>query len=453
MKATKYYAVIGNRDHIKYQGEKRPFWEFLDKQPDGYLSSLAYLPTPYGFPDSPMIADCGAWSYRDKDIPQLKKDLVTPEWALTQYQKYFKVDDLVIAPDHMLIPLEGVNLDDRRAFNINSAKKFLPIANAAGFKPMATVHGMDLEERLINIGRLYEIGYRHFAFGGLAARASQKKYLLSMIESMASKVRQYLPDAWIHILGLSSPDYVREFNEMNIDSCDGSSHFKQAFTAGTFFQEKDGKLVKHNAVHLGEEVTAPSCNCTACSKLREMDIDTRSYGSNERNMGRAAHNLNMLIRAQKNISLPKIALVSCVAKKLSIDSCSQDIYVSPWFKKCRGFVEKQDFQDWHILSAKHHVLDRTQVIQPYEMTLHTMTLEQKKEWAIAVCNQLLDKYPNGADISFFAGETYRKYLIPMLGSQGFVCRIPLQHKGIGSQLAYFDSQSESFDPQQLQLFT
>jgi hypothetical protein len=56
---------------------------------------------------------------------------------------------------------------------------------------MATVHGMNLEERLTNIGRLYEIGYRHFSLGGLAARASQKKILLESVSALVNKIRQF----------------------------------------------------------------------------------------------------------------------------------------------------------------------------------------------------------------------------------------------------------------------
>lgn len=445
---TKYYSVIGNRDHIKIKGDKRPFWEFLDKQPDGYLSSLAYLPAPYGFPDLPMIGDCGAWSYKNEKTPKLKKNLVTPEWVLEQYKKYFKPGDMVIAPDHMLIPGEGVDLSERRKFNLSSAKAFLPIANAEGFLPMATVHGMDLEERLVNIGRLYEMGYRHFAFGGLAARASQKKKLLSMIDSMSSRVRELLPDAWIHVLGLSSPDYFRRFPEMGIDSCDGSSHFKQAFTAGVFFAEEQGKLIKYKATRKGEEVTAPNCNCMACRKLKNEGIDTRSYGSNENNMGRAAHNLNMLMRAQQNTLTQTVALVSCVSVKAKEALPAQDFYLSAWFKKCRAYIEQCGL-DWEIVSAKHGLVAIDSVLHPYDETLNDASAEQKKQWAKKVFLQVEEKYKTGTRFLIFAGQNYRSFLTPMLNEAGYHCEVPLEGLGIGQQLAWFD---QKVQPRQLEFF-
>lgn len=445
---TQYFGVIGNRDHIKYKGEKRPFWEFLDRQPDGYLSSLAYLPVPFGLPNTQMILDCGAWSYKDKDVPKLGKNLVTPQWAIAQYLRHGKPGDLVIAPDHMLIP--DTNLDYRRQFNIESAREFLPLALDAGFHPMATVHGMDLEERLINVGRLYEVGYRHFSLGGMAARASQKRILLESIQAISDKVRSLLPDAWIHVLGLSSPDYFAAFDRMKIDSCDGSSHFKQAFTAGTFFAYEQGKLIKHQAARPAnaEAITAPFCECLACSKLREEGIDTRSYGSNENNMGRAAHNLNMLMLAQRN-AIASITLVSCVGLKRSEPCPAKDLYQSDWFIKARAYVERQGY-DWHIISAKHGLIDRDAIVEPYEQTLNDATAAERREWSDRVFSQILQRLPNGGTVRIFAGDRYREYLVPKLQNAGYTVEIPLQGLGIGQQLQWF--KQNTIERTQLTLF-
>jgi hypothetical protein len=443
-----YYVVVGNRDQIKYRGQKYPFWDFLDKKPDGFLSSLAYLPCPFDFPDSHLIGDCGAWSYKNEVLPKLKKNLVTPEWALEQYQKYFKPNDFVVAPDHMLIPFEGVDLDARRQFNLESAKKFLPIATAAGFKPMATVHGMDLEERLINIGRLYEIGYRNFSLGGLAARASQRKLLLESVTAVVKKIREVLPDAWVHVLGVSSPAYAASWSKIGVNSFDGSSHFKEAFTAGTFFTVEGSKLVKYKATRIDRSsrelltsIMAPECNCLACSRMREMGIDTRTYGSNENNMGRAAHNLNMLMRAQANaISATKsITLVSCVGKKRFEASLAKDLYQSPWFFKARKYVEKKNL-DWYVLSAKYGLVNRDEILKPYEQTLNNMPAEERRSWANKVFEQILKELPNGGQINIFAGIRYREYLVPLLENAGYEIEIPLSELGIGKQLAWFDSQ-------------
>jgi len=328
----------------------------------------------------------------------------------------------------------------------------MPIAEAAEFRPMATVHGMDLEERLLNVGRLYEIGYRHFSLGGMAARASQKRMLLESIQAISDKVRSLLPDAWIHVLGLSSPTYFAAFNQMGIDSCDGSSHFKQAFTAGTFFAYEDGKLIKHQAARPtnGEEITAPSCECLACSKLRKEGIDTRSYGSNENNMGRAAHNLNMLMRAHRG-AIASLTLVSCVGQKHHEPCLAKDLYQSDWFLKARDYVEMQGY-DWHIISAKHGLTDRDAVIEPYEQTLNDASANERREWSDRVFTQIMERLPNGGLVRILAGDRYREYLVPLLKNAGYTVEIPLQGLGIGQQLQWLKQQIDKKRLTQLSLF-
>lgn len=293
---TDYYGVIGNRDYIKLAGHRRPFWEFLDREPDGWLTSLAYDrdDLPLG---GKKIGDCGAWSYKDAPAPRLGKNDVTPAYALARYVEMAErsqSDELVgVAPDHMLIPGRGYDLDARRTLNRANAAAFIELAIGSGITPMACAHGVTTEER-VDYGReLLAMGYRHIALGGLAGQASRKAWAIETVRAC----RQALPGVRLHVLGLSSPDYMAAWRAIGVESCDGSSHFKQAFTAGTFFVEQDGRLGKFQSARPGELITAPPCDCRACATLRDDGVDTRMYGSNETNMGRAAHNLNMLMRA------------------------------------------------------------------------------------------------------------------------------------------------------------
>jgi queuine/archaeosine tRNA-ribosyltransferase len=127
------------------------------------------------------------------------------------------------------------------------------------------------------------------ALGGLAGQASRKDHCKGVVGA----VREAYPDVWLHVLGLSAPSYAREWHRLGVDSFDGASHFKQAFTAGKFYLW-DGAELKGYRVR---EVTPPECDCRVCVMLRTEGVDTRRYGSNESNMGRAAHNLNHLMRA------------------------------------------------------------------------------------------------------------------------------------------------------------
>lgn len=302
---SKYFGVIGNRDHIKIgkgtdEMVKRPFWEFLDAQPCGWLTSLAYKrdDVPEGLP---RIWDCGAWSYKLETIPKLGSTLIDAESALELYLSYAVAGDFVVAPDHMYATDDPAEISHRRIWNGQQAAKFLRPAHDAGFRPMAVVHGVDIKERVKNAKRLVSRGYDALSIGGVAFKASSRK---AEIAEIVDRVRQAAPDVWLHVLGLSAPNFLRMWIDLGVDSFDGASHFKQAFTGGAFFTQEDDRLIKHKAARSCretylpiEEITAPECDCTACSVLRSENIDTRTYGSNEHNMGRAAHNLNMLMRA------------------------------------------------------------------------------------------------------------------------------------------------------------
>jgi hypothetical protein len=414
---SKYFGVIGNRDYIKIGGEKRPFWEFLDEQPDGWLSSLVYKrrDVPAG---KPMIWDCGAWSYRNEAEPTY-----SPQQCSDLYREYAPVGSMVLAPDHMLIP--GVDLDERRGINLKNAEAFLSVV-APGHVPMAAIHGETIGERIDMALALRRLGYDHLAVGGIAAQAARK----AVVTDVVTALRGALPGAYLHVLGLSSPEYAKRWHRLGVDSFDGSSHFKQAFTAGAFYTVEGSKLTKHQAARPGnvdcDGIVAPPCSCTACSRLRADVVDTRSYGSNETNMGRAAHNMNMLMRAQKAARRRHVVLVACCGPKLPYAAPAKELYQSDLFRKSRAYAE-QHGEGWLILSAEHGVVHPEATLAPYDKTLKTMPANERRAWADKVRAQLdtSDRY------TVLAGNDYCGWM-----NDEFDTARPMEGLGIGQQLAW-----------------
>lgn len=424
----KYYGVIGNRDYIKKHGEKRPFWEYLNVQPDGWLSSLVYKREDLPESVNPMIWDCGAWSYKNQEKPMLGSKALTPDYALSLYALYAVKGSMVIAPDHMM--LDGCNVSVRRRINERNAEQFIVPALENGFVPMATVHGQTIRQRVNSARRLVDMGYEHLAIGGVAVYASRKKVAIEIVET----IRREFPTVYLHVLGLSSPSYFAKWTEIGVDSCDGSSHFKQAFTGGAFFTiQSCGKLLKHQAARTGEEITAPKCDCKACTTLASEGIDTRTYGSNESNMGRAAHNLNMLMVAQKIASHGQVVLVSCVGKKAEFAQEAQNLYKSAWFDKAKRYAQKYGV-DWYVLSAKYGLVHFKEIIEPYDVRLPQ---GGDVQWAQTVADILHHKV-NGAVLTVLAGKDYRDKLIPALRELGHSIYVPMSGLGIGQQLAFLD---------------
>jgi len=80
------------------------------------------------------------------------------------------------------------------------------------------------------------------------------------------------------------------------------------------------------------------------------------------------------------------------------------------------------------------------IVQPYEQTLNKMPAIDRREWASQVIEQIseIGCDPNTV-LQIFAGQKYRKYLLPGLQGAGYTFNIPLAHLGIGQQLAWFKS--------------
>jgi hypothetical protein len=176
------------------------------------------------------------------------------------------------------------------------------------------------------------------------------------------------------------------------------------------------------------------CECRACSLLREDGIDTRSYGSNENNMGRAAHNQNILMQAQKAAITQKIVLVACCGKKLPFAAPAKELYQSELFRKSRAYAE-QNGDKWLILSALHGVIHPDATIEPYDVTLNDMSAQARREWSAKVAGQLSEY--RDAQMTVLAGQNYCGWM------DGFNVARPMEGLGIGQQLAFLLSAVKS----------
>jgi hypothetical protein len=137
----------------------------------------------------------------------------------------------------------------------------------------------------------------------------------------------------------------------------------------------------------------------------------------------------------------KIALISCTKLKEDKPCFAADMYMpSQLYKKARKYVSKS-YKYWFILSAEYGLLRPTQWIHPYDKTLNKMSSADIKEWSQMVFDDL--KTLNVQEIDFYAGDKYRKYLIPLLEAEGIKCDIPLKGLGIGQQLQFYKNKEEN----------
>ena len=117
----------------------------------------------------------------------------------------------------------------------------------------------------------------------------------------------------------------------------------------------------------------------------------------------------------------KIALLGCCKKKQGKDNHTklfkaQDIYLGNSFGKSKNIgVKMYNCDDYYILSAKHHLLDKNEMISYYDKTLNKMSVKERKDWANIVLKELGDKFDLAKDEFYiFAGGNYYKYLVDHL---------------------------------------
>ena len=130
-------------------------------------------------------------------------------------------------------------------------------------------------------------------------------------------------------------------------------------------------------------------------------------------------------------------LVSCVGQKLSVPAPAADLYTSAWFRKARSYVAESG-EPWFILSAKYGLVHPDKVIEPYDATLNTMPVADRREWARSVLGDL-ESYVAGMEtVVVLAGKRYRQFLEGPLAATGVTVSIPMEGLRIGEQLSWLE---------------
>jgi hypothetical protein len=79
--------------------------------------------------------------------------------------------------------------------------------------------------------------------------------------------------------------------------------------------------------------------------------------------------------------MKRIVLISCVSQKRTFRSKTKDIYISALFKKNLAYARRLNPDAIYVLSAKYGLLDLKAEIDPYNLTLNTMSAKEIRSWA------------------------------------------------------------------------
>ena len=140
--------------------------------------------------------------------------------------------------------------------------------------------------------------------------------------------------------------------------------------------------------------------------------------------------------------MAKIFLISCVSRKRDVKCPARELYISTWFSRARALAE-QEHSLWFILSALHGLLPPDTEILPYNQTLYTMSIGDRKAWSERVIKEMQCLLPPTADeIVILAGATYREFLLPWLEKR-YVVSLPMQGMRIGQQLNWLNNATKN----------
>ena len=134
-----------------------------------------------------------------------------------------------------------------------------------------------------------------------------------------------------------------------------------------------------------------------------------------------------------------IYLVACGKTKRPHCAAAKDLYISPLFKKSSDYAVSHS-DCWYILSAKHHLLAPEKEIDPYELTLKTMSNKERSVWAEVVMKALREVVQVDDTVVFLAGSDYREKLEDKLRNMGCRVTIPLKGLTIGRALHWLNVQ-------------
>lgn len=139
-----------------------------------------------------------------------------------------------------------------------------------------------------------------------------------------------------------------------------------------------------------------------------------------------------------------IAIIGCTSKKKDYACKAIELYQeSPFFCKELKYASKViKATEIYILSAKHHLIHKSEIIEPYNTTLIVMPKVVRFAWAGMVLSQIFEQFdPHQDKLYFLCGKKYYEFLEQELVKNNYQYDIPLKGKGgIGKQLQWLDQQ-------------
>ena len=135
-----------------------------------------------------------------------------------------------------------------------------------------------------------------------------------------------------------------------------------------------------------------------------------------------------------------VYLISCCKEKLPYAAPAKDLYQSKGFKERLSIAKSHNPDSILILSAKHHIVELDQVLEPYDVCLSNQTIGEQKKWAEICLDSLSKRFDLKKDkFVILAVEDYYKNLVGQFRIENYELpdeeiKIPVSNNGSNFEL-------------------
>jgi hypothetical protein len=135
-------------------------------------------------------------------------------------------------------------------------------------------------------------------------------------------------------------------------------------------------------------------------------------------------------------------LISCTQKKVDHPAEARALYASSTFRASIEFCELHSLT-YFIISAKHGLLKKDNLIEPYDLSLKNLTREKRNSWAIDILQKLNSK--GITTVVALAGADYYKPLMRFYSVSGLInFMIPMRHLSLGFRTPFLRASSNIY---------
>jgi hypothetical protein len=206
------------------------------------------------YPDSMLMGDCGAFTYRNQAEPPFHADDTAEFYADGEFTHGCSPDHLIFDFDEAGVKrsLKQVPADVRKRFEITleNAAEFKKSSKRLGksFTPMGVIQGWSAESMADAAQKLARMGYDYLAIGGTVPLKIEqiKRVLYAVRGSLPSKVR-------LHLLGFGKIEELSVLEEYGVTSFDTTSPLLRAFKDARknyWARTDDGALSYYTAIRI-----------------------------------------------------------------------------------------------------------------------------------------------------------------------------------------------------------